>query len=248
MIGGISSFMNGGRSNPHPNYHAMPTEINYPYAPSICQVCYLRPTSGGTEYCSKTCAAAVTYSKPTSSSSSRNLCKYCRAKPKYDKYEYCGKTCAEKAAAAASSHSHSQSRSHHGRSRSESKSHSVTPLRIQVPSTQDRDQKMHMFGPLGDLVATVAKVVSRQDNDKESGSESEDDSGVPRCMLPKCKQRVHVDKNGRITSEYCSQSHREKAVDSGLASPCVMCLSNPQRASDHFCGRACKEEALTKRR
>ncbi|TCD61864.1 hypothetical protein EIP91_007813 [Steccherinum ochraceum] len=91
-------------------------------------------------------------------------------------------------------------------------------------------------------VAKAAHITHDDDSDQDV---------VPtplQCMLPKCKQQVHTDKNGRAIGEYCSQGHREKAVDSGLASPCVMCLTKPQRATDHFCGRTCKDEALSKRR
>lgn len=37
-----------------------------------------------------------------------------------------------------------------------------------------------------------------------------------------------------------------EAVESGLVSPCIMCLTMPQSNVDHFCGRACREGALSK--
>jgi hypothetical protein len=37
-----------------------------------------------------------------------------------------------------------------------------------------------------------------------------------------------------------------QAVNSGMASPCIMCLSLPQGDIDHFCSRLCREEALSK--
>jgi len=66
------------------------------------------------------------------------------------------------------------------------------------------------------------------------------------CALPGCDEYAYVNPDGRQTSEYCSRSHREEAVESGLVSPCIMCLTLPQGNVDHFCGRACREEALSK--
>jgi len=230
----------------------MPTEIYYPSmpnipAPPLCQSCYSRATRGGARYC-KACAHP-NQAAPTSTSSSGNLCKYCRQKPRYGRYDYCGKTCAERAGSGTNrSHSRSGSQSQ-SRSRSQSSSRSrsqpVPPLRIQVPAAVIAPKKKHSLGSFGDLITTVAKAAHVV---PPSPEDSASENGVIRCMLPKCKQPVHVDKDGRVTGEYCSQSHREKAVDSGLASPCVMCLANPQRATDHFCGRACRQDALSKHR
>jgi hypothetical protein len=37
-----------------------------------------------------------------------------------------------------------------------------------------------------------------------------------------------------------------QAVNSGIASACIMCLNFPQGDTDHFCSRMCREEALSK--
>ncbi|KAF9444465.1 hypothetical protein P691DRAFT_778244 [Macrolepiota fuliginosa MF-IS2] len=66
-----------------------------------------------------------------------------------------------------------------------------------------------------------------------------------RCLIPGCKQPVHVDEEG-IVSDYCSLRHREQAVTSGLASPCIMCLVLPQTDSDYFCSKACRDESMNK--
>jgi len=68
----------------------------------------------------------------------------------------------------------------------------------------------------------------------------------PACLIPGCGKPVHVDENGMPASDYCSQRHRERAVNSGMVSPCIMCLSLPQGDADHFCSRLCREEALSK--
>ncbi|KAL0574142.1 hypothetical protein V5O48_007805 [Marasmius crinis-equi] len=67
-----------------------------------------------------------------------------------------------------------------------------------------------------------------------------------QCRIPDCGKPVHIDPNGMNTSEYCSMSHRQEAVSTGLVEPCIMCLDLPQSEMDYFCGRACREEALDK--
>ncbi|KAJ7846151.1 hypothetical protein B0H13DRAFT_110933 [Mycena leptocephala] len=65
------------------------------------------------------------------------------------------------------------------------------------------------------------------------------------CLIPGCGQPVHVDASG-VMSDYCSKKHREEAVSSGLASPCIFCMTLPQSDTDYFCGRDCREEAMHK--
>ncbi|KAF8072200.1 hypothetical protein FPV67DRAFT_925883 [Lyophyllum atratum] len=66
------------------------------------------------------------------------------------------------------------------------------------------------------------------------------------CLIPGCGKPVHVDSKGIKTSDYCSQRHREEAVSSGVAEPCILCLQMPQSEKDYFCSRACREEAMEK--
>ncbi|KJA16184.1 hypothetical protein HYPSUDRAFT_302503 [Hypholoma sublateritium FD-334 SS-4] len=66
------------------------------------------------------------------------------------------------------------------------------------------------------------------------------------CLIPGCGKPVHRDAQGVTTSDYCSMRHREEAVASGYASPCIMCLTMPQSDTDYFCSRACREESLNK--
>ncbi|KAJ7755523.1 hypothetical protein B0H16DRAFT_716684 [Mycena metata] len=65
------------------------------------------------------------------------------------------------------------------------------------------------------------------------------------CLVPGCGQPVHVDASGAM-SDYCSKKHREEAVSLGLVPPCIMCLMLPQSDTDYFCGRECREEAMSK--
>jgi len=66
------------------------------------------------------------------------------------------------------------------------------------------------------------------------------------CLIPGCGKPVHRDAQGVTTSDYCSMRHREEAVASGYASPCIMCLTLPQSDTDYFCSRVCREESLNK--
>ncbi|KZP04323.1 hypothetical protein FIBSPDRAFT_876627 [Athelia psychrophila] len=66
------------------------------------------------------------------------------------------------------------------------------------------------------------------------------------CLIPGCGKAVHLDANGLPASDYCSQRHREQAVNTGMVEPCIMCLSLPQGDVDHFCSRICREDALKK--
>ncbi|KAF5341907.1 hypothetical protein D9611_001973 [Ephemerocybe angulata] len=66
------------------------------------------------------------------------------------------------------------------------------------------------------------------------------------CLIPGCGKPAHVDAKGMKTSDYCSQRHREEAVATGLASPCIMCMTKPQSHTDYFCSRTCREESLNK--
>ncbi|KAJ3712005.1 hypothetical protein C8R42DRAFT_699428 [Lentinula raphanica] len=68
------------------------------------------------------------------------------------------------------------------------------------------------------------------------------------CLIPGCGQPVYVDAKGTKTSAYCSMRHRQEAVDSGLASPCIFCLQLPQSETDYFCSKECREESLNKER
>ncbi|KAH9481193.1 hypothetical protein JR316_0005713 [Psilocybe cubensis] len=76
-----------------------------------------------------------------------------------------------------------------------------------------------------------------------STQQSADDT---ECLIPGCGQPVHVDSKGVKVSDYCSMRHREEAVATGLASPCIMCLTLPQSDTDYFCSRGCREESLNK--
>ncbi|KIK66880.1 hypothetical protein GYMLUDRAFT_55515 [Collybiopsis luxurians FD-317 M1] len=66
------------------------------------------------------------------------------------------------------------------------------------------------------------------------------------CLIPGCNQPVYVDATGQKQSAYCSMRHRQEAVESGLASPCIFCLQLPQSETDYFCSKECREESMNK--
>ncbi|KAK7006171.1 hypothetical protein R3P38DRAFT_3326035 [Favolaschia claudopus] len=65
------------------------------------------------------------------------------------------------------------------------------------------------------------------------------------CLIPGCGQPAYVDASGN-SSDYCSMKHREEAVTSGLVPGCIMCLILPQSGTDYFCGKECRDEAMSK--
>ncbi|GBE87736.1 hypothetical protein SCP_1104130 [Sparassis crispa] len=68
-----------------------------------------------------------------------------------------------------------------------------------------------------------------------------------QCKLVECKRPVYVDDDG-VPGEYCSESHRLKAVRAGAAEACLFCgLAPKARINDRysdFCSRRCKEDAV----
>ncbi|KAI5120714.1 hypothetical protein M0805_007675 [Coniferiporia weirii] len=70
-------------------------------------------------------------------------------------------------------------------------------------------------------------------------------AAAAECQIPGCQQPVHIDQNDGQMSDYCSMLHRQEAVQLGLADACIMCLKMPQGSDDHFCGKACRDEALS---
>ncbi|KZT01542.1 uncharacterized protein LAESUDRAFT_763664 [Laetiporus sulphureus 93-53] len=66
------------------------------------------------------------------------------------------------------------------------------------------------------------------------------------CAIPGCDKPVYIDASGMQTSDYCSMRHREEAVKSGFAEPCIMCGKWPQTKGDYFCSKTCRDESLSK--
>jgi len=65
------------------------------------------------------------------------------------------------------------------------------------------------------------------------------------CLIPGCTRTAYVDPKSGQSSSYCSTVHRQEAVTQGIANACIMCLKLPQSEEDHFCGKACRDEALS---
>lgn len=65
------------------------------------------------------------------------------------------------------------------------------------------------------------------------------------CLIPGCTRMAYVDLKSGQSSSYCSTVHRQEAVTQGIANACIMCLKLPQSEEDHFCGKACRDEALS---
>ncbi|KAF8896056.1 hypothetical protein BD779DRAFT_1608450 [Infundibulicybe gibba] len=99
--------------------------------------------------------------------------------------------------------------------------------------------------PLNTVIGTAA-ASSPQVPVAQSNISNQPGASSPTCLIPGCEKPVHVDVNGFKTSDYCSMRHREEAVMSGIASPCIMCLTLPQSEADYFCSKACRDESLNK--
>lgn len=65
------------------------------------------------------------------------------------------------------------------------------------------------------------------------------------CSFAGCTKPVYTDPTSNHPSEYCSRRHREEAVSSGQAKPCIMCLKMPRSSTDHFCSKVCRDAALS---
>ncbi|KAI0090986.1 hypothetical protein BDY19DRAFT_668979 [Irpex rosettiformis] len=125
-----------------------------------------------------------------------------------------------------------------------SKSYNVPPTKqvnfaatSNLKSSRSHTQPQHQYQHASIAVDPQAQAVS------PTVLEYPDSPAV--CQIPGCEEYAHVDANGDV-SEYCSQAHREEAVDKGLVDPCIKCLIMPQSKTDYFCGRTCREEALHK--
>ncbi|KAI0080960.1 hypothetical protein K474DRAFT_47076 [Panus rudis PR-1116 ss-1] len=224
-----------------------------PLKPSLCDLCHQRPKSVGHPFCSKTCAAQA----------ATVLCAHCHQKPKFGNFEYCGKHCAAQAqnskpqnqvptapqapqlrvqvpnVATGSTKVPSQQK------QTRFATTQAPPAVPQQPASQSQSQSKANW--VKNAAAQIPGILTNSNagsSTKQSTQAQPLPTGqLPKCAIPGCDEPVHVDRNGLQTSEYCSQRHREEAVDAGLVSPCVMCLTMPQSKNDYFCGRVCREEA-----
>jgi len=150
-----------------------------------------------------------------------NLCEYCHQKPKHGNYNYCGRACSAQA---------------------------------QTTCKQCQQKpKYHNFDFCGTYCASLWQANHPGGNGAPPGIrpqgvgkfKTQRAAAMPSlCRIPGCNMQVY----GAGTpwaSDYCSMRHREEAVESGLAEPCIMCEKLPRGFSDHFCSQACKSAALS---
>ncbi|CAL1717320.1 unnamed protein product [Somion occarium] len=223
-----------------------------PIRPSLCDVCHQRPKNAGHAFCSKTCAAQAA-----------TLCAQCHQKPKFGNFEYCGKHCAGQAQKTVKPQAQApqlrvqaptnptNAIRNKGVLQPQKNSHAlrvvagtapVAAATQQVPQVPQVQTQMRPSSTswVKKAAAQIPSILTNNSSSKEPAGPQ----GVPVvCAIPGCEVPVHVDSNGVQISEYCSMSHREEAVESGLVSPCVMCLTMPQSSTDYFCSRLCREEA-----
>jgi len=238
-------------------------------ASSLCDYCHQKPKHNGHLYCSKTCGSLA--KAQTNAHANSVSCNYCHRKPKFNGFDYCGKTCANAAKAPVKpatkqggnsskqyqvvSNTTAQAPLNGGQSYSNVKpsgpfipavpSHTAASV-IQQTHGQGQPQKFLGIFPIGKSATTNGttgmssglRVITNQSLPGGAGQ-------VP-CKIKGCREYAYADPSGYQSSEYCSVRHQLEAVDSGLVSPCIMCLTMPQCTEDHFCGMQCRDEALSK--
>jgi len=211
----------------------------------IC--CYLRSSELTVlvSYVSSTATMSTSTqiaSSPTSSPNTSSLCGYCLQKPRRNGYTYCSKTCGSLAQARTGTNANSD-----------------------ICNYCHKKPKFSSFAYCGKTCANAAKTqglrsttpgpmlkVSGNSKPKRSKSpgrsvEPSNTAGQVLCKVSGCQKPVHIDPSGHYeASEYCSIRHLLQAVQSGLVSPCIMCLTMPRSKQDYFCGKKCREEALKK--
>ncbi|OBZ66186.1 hypothetical protein A0H81_13797 [Grifola frondosa] len=215
--------------------------------PALCDFCHQKPKFGGYRFCGKTCAAQA-----------NNLCTQCHQKPKFANYDYCGKSCAALAAQAQKRPlgAGTMNVPHHGQPTPGAAKGSNYGRRQQHcsgsihPSATSRSSISAPACPIWPSASGASRPRHAHSAPRPAnayGTAPSPPSEPATCLIPDCDQPAHVDANGIQTSDYCSRRDASsEAVDKNLAQPCIMCLEMPQSRVDHFCGRACREEALSK--
>lgn len=216
-------------------------------AVNLCEFCNQRPKSGTYRFCSKTCAED---SKPAHAApASGSLCKNCLQRPRFGQFDYCGKACADQGASAPPS----------------------TPRRAKPPAATGRQTSRRprdaaaISQALADILLPQVQATAILSTNAAlkpfiSALQSQGIGAIPQknsppaninpvaivptqeCALLTCENQVYTDSNG-VQTLFCSKKCTQAAVSSGLAQVCIMCKVQPQRGTDSFCSRACKESA-----
>ncbi|KAJ3853603.1 hypothetical protein EV368DRAFT_63951 [Lentinula lateritia] len=223
----------------------------------------------------KSATAAV---KPRAQPAATNMCDFCKKVPKHPGYDFCGKSCAQGAKTGSSTKptfkspqtSSAPNKPNPGNKGSfNAIAQAATALVGSTPASIDPTQIANLVvqqlqtllppAPSAYSTSTAqttslsTKKTSQQPTSNAQPSlfvqTQQPESEAPvECLIPGCGQPVYVDAKGMNTSAYCSLRHRQEAVDSGLASPCIFCLQLPQSEADYFCSKECREESLNKER
>ncbi|KAJ7844790.1 hypothetical protein B0H14DRAFT_3109108 [Mycena olivaceomarginata] len=236
------------------------TPAALPANTQLCDYCHQKPKHGTHSYCSKTCAAQT----------ASTLCNYCQKKPKFQNFDYCGKNCAALAAAgtppAAAGNRCEESPAQKPAVRSGGNAPAgganslMDPALAQAAPPPANGTANPMPAPPPAPVATTnpqpkqprnnpflnaAKQLLPNGNAPAAPAQAAAPNAAQApaplqpgdCLVPGCVQPVHVDSSGVMS---------ETAVSLGLVPPCIMCLTRPQSDTDYFCGRDCREEAMSK--
>ncbi|EGN95183.1 hypothetical protein SERLA73DRAFT_162720 [Serpula lacrymans var. lacrymans S7.3] len=198
-----------------------------------------------------------------------NLCIQCGKKPKFGTHNYCGKRCATLGAANAGPQPARQGRQV---APAKPKAPAVRTPAVPAPTKANlfaslKGKKAVEEGSESDFSSDYGDSDSAIDPDDYPSSDDPSTPATPSgrgattkkippkpatkrnapgtCVIPGCGKPSFVDNSG-ATSDYCSIKHREEAVTSGVVLACIMCKRFPQSDANHFCSKACRDQALVK--
>ncbi|KAF8176130.1 hypothetical protein K438DRAFT_79684 [Mycena galopus ATCC 62051] len=235
-------------------------------ATQLCDYCHSKPKNGTHPYCSKTCAAQI--------ATLCNYCHKKAKYQNFDFCgKNCAALAAGTPAAASGNRSSAQAPSSKPAGRANNAPAPQAPANSLLDPVQIAKlvaqhiptvaQHIPQIAPhVSQIQSFLAAVVPGQSAPPpplasnaapvSSGASAPNASAAPQappepldCLIPGCGKPTYVDASG-VVSDYCSKKHREDAVSAGLVAPCIMCLTLPQSETDYFCGRECREEAMSK--
>ncbi|KAJ4477500.1 hypothetical protein J3R30DRAFT_3703935 [Lentinula aciculospora] len=209
------------------------------------------------------------------SATANNLCDFCKKTPKHPGYDFCGKSCAQSAKAGSSAQqtfkptqvSSAPKSNNAGKASVNAIAQAAAALAGNSPAAIDPTQIANLVVQQlqtllpnttqttsktgGAALSTLKQALQHTSNAQPPlrvQTQQPDPEEPGECLIPGCGQPAYVDAKGVKASAYCSMRHRQEAVDSGLASPCIFCLQLPQSETDYFCSKECREESLNKDR
>ncbi|KAJ3793634.1 hypothetical protein GGU11DRAFT_383627 [Lentinula aff. detonsa] len=215
-------------------------------------------------------APNVKPTKPRAPPTANNLCDFCKKAPKHPGYDFCGKSCAQSSSAPMKPNNSGGKAQISTIAQAAAAALAGNNTSAAIDPTQIANLVVQQLQTLLPPAHSVYPNSTNHISSKTSGvsfstkqpfqptlngttqptlrvqTQQPEPEETTECLIPGCGQPVYVDARGTKPSAYCSMRHRQEAVDSGLASPCIFCLQLPQSEMDYFCSKECREESLNK--